>query len=516
MRLSNRTSFALAIALGSFALIGGTGLTVSSAWLITMASQHPPILILGVSIVMVRFFGIFRSVARYGERVISHEAIFRKLTGIRVRLFSAFASRLGSKSDISIARQSKAVIDDVERAQEFHLRITLPGISAAIAGTVTIFLSAWIEPLLILYVLLVSFSFAIAIPWAVRRFLDPLAIEIEEGENAFAIEIASSSHAMIEADIFGYGDFYRSSLANRAKELRELERKYFARTSLFALLVIGAIGSALVGVSHSMLNNDELLPIQISMAIFLILVGFEGYTSWFPNLFPAGKIRRASQSIDVLSEEAFIERRLLVTPTHIKISAQNCEANWGEKFLQPFTLEVLPGETLVIEGPSGVGKSTLAAALLGFASYSGSLTIGGVEVRDIEDRSDFISGTLQNGHTFNTTLRENLKIADESATDEELLQLLTALELESISLDEVLGEFGRALSGGEAKRVSIARALLADSPITILDEPLEHLDNQLAIRIQSAIARLATGKSLIVITHSPWLQYSRKLTLARE
>lgn len=516
MKLSNRSSFALAIALGSFALIGGTGLTVSSAWLITMASQHPPILILGVSIVMVRFFGIFRSVARYGERVISHEAIFRKLTGIRVRLFSAFASRLGNRSDISIARQSKAVIDDVERAQEFHLRITLPGFSAAIAGTVTILLAAWIEPFLILYVLTVSFIFAVVIPWAVCRFLDPLAIEIEEGENAFAIEIASSSHAMIEADIFGYGDVYRSALSNTVWKLRELERKYFSRTSLFAIGVIAVIGSALVGVSLSMLNNDELLPIQISMVIFLILVGFEGYTSWFPNLFPAGKIRRASQSIEALSKPEIYEQHSLVQPASAEVSARNCEANWGEKFLQPFSFEVLPGETLVIEGPSGVGKSTLAAALLGFASYSGSLTIGGVEVRDIEDRSDFISGTLQNGHIFNTTLRENLKIADENATDGMLLQLLSALELESISLEEVLGEFGRALSGGEAKRVSIARALLADTPIAILDEPLEHLDSQLAIRIQSAIAHLAAGKSLIVITHSPWLQYSRKLTLARE
>ena len=246
MKLSNRTSFLLAIALGSFALIGGTGLTVSSAWLVTMASQHPPILILGVSIVMVRFFGIFRSVARYGERVISHEAIFRKLTGIRVLLFSAFASRLGKNSDISIARQSKAVIDDVERAQEFHLRITLPGISAGIAGTVTILLALWIEPFLIPYVLLVSALFAILIPWGVRRLLDPLAIEIEEGENNFATAIASSSHAMIEADIFGYGDFYRNSLTTAAKGLRELERRYFAITSLFALLVVATIGGALM------------------------------------------------------------------------------------------------------------------------------------------------------------------------------------------------------------------------------------------------------------------------------
>ena len=516
MKLSNRTSFLLAIALGSFALIGGTGLTVSSAWLVTMASQHPPILILGVSIVMVRFFGIFRSVARYGERVISHEAIFRKLTGIRVLLFSAFASRLGNNSDISIARQSKAVIDDVERAQEFHLRITLPGISAGIAGTVTILLASWIEPFLIPYVLLVSALFAILIPWGVRRLLDPLAIEIEEGENNFATAIASSSHAMIEADIFGYGDFYRNSLTTAAKGLRELERRYFAITSLFALLVVATIGGALMGVSLTMLNKDDLLPIQISMAIFLILVGFEGYTSWFPNLFPAGKIRRASQSIEALSEYELINHTPFSYPLHTGISARDCEVNWGEKFLQPFSFEVNVGETLVIEGPSGVGKSTLAAALLGFANYSGSLTIGGVEVRDIEDRFRYISGTLQNGHIFNTTLRENLMIANEHATDERLLQLLTALELESISLDEVLGEFGRALSGGEAKRVSIARALLADAPITILDEPLEHLDSQLAIRIQSALGDLAAGKSLIVITHSPWLQYSRKLTLARE
>jgi ABC-type transport system involved in cytochrome bd biosynthesis fused ATPase/permease subunit len=90
------------------------------------------------------------------------------------------------------------------------------------------------------------------------------------------------------------------------------------------------------------------------------------------------------------------------------------------------------------------------------------------------------------------------------------------LELEYIPLDEVLGDFGRVLSGGEAKRLAVARALLADVPIVILDEPLEHLDQELALRIQSAIGDLVAHKSLIVITHAPWFQYSRKLILARE
>lgn len=515
MKKSTRLSFIFAIALGTFALIGGTGLTVSSAWLITMASAHPPILILGVSIVLVRFFGIFRSVARYGERVISHEAIFRKLTGLRVQLFGAFATRLNG-GDHSISQQSKAVIDDVERAQEFHLRVTLPGISAALAGSVTVLLSAWIAPFLALYLLPPFCIFAILMPWAVKKFLDPIAVEIEERENLFSEEIAASSHAMVEAQIFGYRDYYQNSLTAGISRLRDLERRSFAISSALAFIVLATIGGTLTAGSVALMKQDEILPITVSMSIFIILIGFEGYTSWFPSLFPAGKNRRAKESISVLAERTIESTSSRKMPEGSALVARDCEAHWSDKFLKPFSFEVHPGEILVVEGPSGVGKSTLAAALLGFAPYSGSIAIGGVEVRDIEDRYRFISGSLQSSHIFNTTLRENLKIANERATDEKLLEILTRLELHYIPLDEVLGEFGRALSGGEAKRLAVARALLSESPIVILDEPLEHLDHELALRIQLAIGELAAGRSLIVITHSPWLQYSRKLTLARE
>ena len=94
--------------------------------------------------------------------------------------------------------------------------------------------------------------------------------------------------------------------------------------------------------------------------------------------------------------------------------------------------------------------------------------------------------------------------------------MIKALELEDISLDELLGEFGRPLSGGEAKRLAVARALLSPAPILILDEPLEHLDYERAGRIEKAIIDLMAGRTLIVITHTPWLQYSRKLQLERE
>lgn len=515
MRLSTRISFLLAIALGAFALVGGTGLTVSSAWLITMASQHPPILALSVAIVMVRFFGIFRSVARYAERVISHEAIFKKLTGVRVQLFSAFASRVRGESS-SVATQSKSVIDDVERAQEFHLRVTLPGFSAGVAGAVTVLLAAWIDSTLLVWSIALTVVFLLAIPIAVRRLLDPIATEIESCENIFAGEVTNAADALVEAEIFGYGENFRNQLKKSARELQRLEKKSATLISILQFSTIASLGSALVGIASSFYGATEILPIHISMSIFLILVGFEGYTSWFPNLFPAGKNRRASQNVDALTRPAKSSLSTTQKPSGFAIKAQACVPYWDEKFLAPVNVDIKECEVIVVAGPSGIGKSTFASALLGFAPYSGSLTIGGTQVSEIMEPHRYITGTLQHGHIFNTTLRENLKIADSHASDETLQALIHKLELSEIALDENLGEFGRVLSGGEAKRLAVARALLSPAPIIVLDEPLEHLDYERSLRIHYAIMELSRGRTLIVITHAPWLQYSRKLVLTRE
>jgi ATP-binding cassette subfamily C protein CydC len=252
------------------------------------------------------------------------------------------------------------------------------------------------------------------------------------------------------------------------------------------------------------------------MSVFLILIGFEGFTSWFPNLFLSGKNRRAAATVEALSQTVFTEPRYSAIPVGHLIKADQVQAYWDQPFLSPISFEVHQGETLLISGASGVGKSTLASSLLGFAHYRGSLTIGSAELREIKDLNLYISGSLQNGHIFNTTLRENLKIADEDITDNKLTEIVKAFELEDIPLDELLGEFGRPLSGGEAKRLSVARALLSPAPVIILDEPLEHLDHERAGRIEKAITDLAAGRTLIVITHTPWLKYSRKLVLERE
>jgi ABC-type transport system involved in cytochrome bd biosynthesis fused ATPase/permease subunit len=149
--------------------------------------------------------------------------------------------------------------------------------------------------------------------------------------------------------------------------------------------------------------------------------------------------------------------------------------------------------------------------LLGLLPYRGSLTSSGIEISTATELSDRIVGTIQRSHIFNTTVRENLKIANPDATDEQIMSALALVELTALinelphGLDTQIGEFGRTLSGGEAKRISVARVLLSTADVIVLDEPTEHLDAELALRIESSVRAFLSNRILIVITHGGWL-----------
>ena len=204
-----------------------------------------------------------------------------------------------------------------------------------------------------------------------------------------------------------------------------------------------------------------------------------------------------------------------------RVTAENLTVSWGESFMQPVSFDLSKGEILVVRGRSGSGKSTLAMGLLGLLPYEGSLTFDGNDADGFSDLNSRIVGTVQRSHIFNTSLRENLKIANQEATDTELIQVLTILELDQLlnelaeGLDTVIGDFGRVISGGEAKRLSVARVLLAKADVYILDEPTEHLDDALAGRIEKAIAKRLREKITIVITHTGWEGFHKTLTMRR-
>ena len=512
---------AIATTLGAAALIGGLGLTISSAWLITMAAQHPPILVLSVSIVMVRFFGISRSGARYAERIVSHESVFRSLTAIRVKLFERLADRTSLiVRDLNSGNYVKAIVDDVERAQEYQLRVTLPRYAAFISLAFGLLLAFWIYPALLVILLPVSLALLLAIPSIVNKQCSSQSFLIEEIENRYAREISDANYGITEAQIYGYKDRLLNKIHGIEREINSAEKALLGTIRALQLLTLLLIGVSIVGTSLLMYYariDTDLPAVKISMAIFLPLVAFEGITNWYPNLFISGKLLRAQRSIDSLANESGA-RSVGITPGPVTsdLRIDSATVAWDRAFMVPVTAQVRSGEVLVIRGKSGSGKSTLALALVGLLPYKGSITLGGVEVRDFSDLHTYISASLQRGHIFNTSLRENLKIANPDASDAEIQRILTLLELDAISLDEVVGEFGRPLSGGEAKRVGVARSLLSQAPVVLLDEPTEHLDYQLAERLETRIAQECRDKSLIVITHSGWAKSTRTVLIERE
>jgi thiol reductant ABC exporter CydC subunit len=516
----------IAYLLGAFAFIGGIGLTISSAWLITMASMQPPILTLSVAIVLVRFFGIFRSAARYGERLVSHKAVFGRLTSLRVGIYKKL-----SQSSIAVAHTFnsgtavKSIVDDVERAQEYQLRIKLPQSSALISLAFGALLAFWVRPESLVFTLPACALLLAVFPSLIKRSSEPLARSIERSENRYTQLLEGSIHGATEAAIYGYLDENVERTNEVEIEIKAMEEQLLRRSWKFSTLTNSLITLCVVGFAWLAmeLTQSEAVPaVQVTMLIFIPLVIFEAITTWYPNLFNAGKLLMSQHSVDTLintpsDEKIGTELNSPVT----KITATNMTVAWTDEFMEPTSFEVSKGELLVIRGRSGSGKSTLVMGLLGLLPYKGEFSFDGRAAKSFSDLGGRVVGTVQRSHIFNTSLRENLKIANQGATDSEIIDVLTLLGLDQLlnelpqGLDTIIGDFGRIISGGEAKRLSVARILLAQADVYIFDEPTEHIDEALARRIEKSITERLTHKIAIVVTHSGWASCDKTLTMER-
>jgi thiol reductant ABC exporter CydC subunit len=512
----------LAALLGGAAFIGGAGLTISSGWLITMASAHPPIMTLGVSIVLVRFFGIFRSVARYLERIVSHSAVFARLTSLRVELFSSLDRRgLSAARDINSGKFVKALVDDVERGQEYQLRVVLPGLAAILSVSAGVGLGALIRPETLWITGPAGGALLFIIPRIIERLCKRESFQLEKSENQYSMQISAASVGVIEAHMYGFLDQSKEGTRQNEIALEKIETKLLRSilfTQMITIAIFGGATVATMALVYQLTGKGVLPTVQITMIAFLPLVIFEAITAWYPNLHSAGKLILAQENIEreLAKDDYTSHAAIVVEPTDITLRIKEMRVDWGNELADPVTFSMHRGDSLVIKGKSGSGKSTLAMGISGLMEYTGSCMINDVQVRDVENLSEILTGALQQSHIFATTLRENLKIAKSDATDTQLLAILKLVELDEISLDEILGQMGRGLSGGEGKRLAVARALLSSAPIIVLDEPTEHLDSQRAQRIEDAIIEACRERILIVITHSGWLNVGQRVTLARE
>ncbi len=512
---------ALSTLLGAGAIAASIGLIATSAWLISRSAQHPQESAVAIAIVGVQFFALARGLCRYAERLVGHDGALRVLAQIRVTVYERLErlAPLGLpafRSGDLLAR----LVHDVEALQDLLLRVMPPFAIALGVGTATVALVWSMLPAAGLILLAALVLAATLVPWltgrlsargegrqaAARAELTASVVDLVEGAPELAIYGVVPEQLQRAADIDAKLTRIASAGARTAGVGQGL-------TSLCCGLAMW--GSLAVGVSA--VHDGRLDGVLLAGLALIPLVAFELVTGLPLATQTLQRVRRsAARVFDVLDTPAPVSEPLHPVapgppPHSLRVRGLRYSYPGAQHpALDGIDLDLNAGRRVAVVGPSGAGKSTLAGVLLRFLAYEhGSVALDGVEIADLDgDTCRTVLGLVsQDAHVFDSTLGENLRLARRSAGTEELegaledARLLDWVRQLPNGLATELGERGARMSGGQRQRLAIARALLADFPLLILDEPGEHLDTPTADAIVTDLLAATSDTAALLITH---------------
>ena len=507
--------------LGAAAVGAGVGLLATSAWLISRAAQHPSVQALAVAVVGVRFFGLSRGLFRYAERLVGHDAAFRVLGDLRVSVYSGLerlapAGLPAFRSGDLLAR----LVDDVDVLQDLMLRVLPAYLIALLVGGAVAGFTAWLLPSAGLLLAIMLILAGVAVPALSRRMARRSESRVAEVRGDLTSSVVDLLRGAPDLIAFGAAPGQLAKVAAFDQTLTQTAAAS-ARTAgvglgLSALLSgLSVVGALVLGISA--VRSGQLEGVLLAVVVLIPLAAFESVAGLPAAGQALERVRRSAARIfDVLDRPVPVTEP--VAPVALArvaatLSVRGVSARWPGAdvlALHGVDLELRPGQRVAVVGASGSGKSTLAAVLLRFLPYeSGSVSLGDVELEfaDGDQVRTVIGLAAQDAHVFDTTLAENLRLARFGASADELRSVLSRARLlefvESLpaGLETEVGEFGAALSGGQRQRLEVARALLADFPILILDEPAEHLDTATGDELTADLLDLTRGHTTLVITH---------------
>ncbi|MFI7121708.1 thiol reductant ABC exporter subunit CydD [Amycolatopsis sp. NPDC049868] len=518
----HRWRLVLACLAATAALGSGIALTATSSWLIASAALHPPVLSLMVAIVAVRTFGLAKGILRYIERLLSHDVALRVLTELRIRVWAQLV-RIGPANGARLRRGDllHRLVSDVDSQQDLLIRGLVPGISTfvVLAGTAVT-----------LGVILPAAGLAAAIGLFTAGVLAPLAAAWTAGRAQrdtarLRADLTTGTVELLQAsaDLIAHDAAVRRHLRLRELDARltALSRRSALRRGLgtgistvavgltsLACLVIGALA-----VRAGLIPGPALAVLALTPLATAELVS--GLPEAAQRLLGAGHSARRLSELDAIPA-AWTEPALAATaPAAVELAAERLSIRWPQArrdTVHNVDLRVTGGHRLALTGRSGSGKSTVIAALMRYLAPSGGrVLLDGVDTRAYDDDSvrEQIAWCGPDTHLFDSTLRENLRLAKPSANDDDLLTALGSAQLgpwlASLpdGLDTALGTHGTPVSGGERQRIGVARALLSDRPILLLDEPTAHLDAPTATALATDILTATEGRPAVVVTHRP-------------
>ncbi|WP_435056895.1 thiol reductant ABC exporter subunit CydD [Streptomyces cinereoruber] len=512
---------ALALLLGSLALGSAVGLMAVSGWLISRASEQPPVLHLMMAVTATRAFGIGRAVFRYAERLVSHDAVLRMLADLRVSVYR----RLERIAPAGLGRTRRGdllarLVQDVDALQDYWLRWLLPAGAALVVGVGAVGFTAWLLPeagAVLAVGLLVA---GIAVPAAGGALARRAERRLAPARGSLATAVADLLRGCAELTVAG-------ALRSRIERTREADRdltgiasRQAAATALGAGLSALACGltvaaAALVGVQA--VRDGRLDGVSLAVVVLTPLAVFEAVTGLPLAVQYRQRVKHSADRVfEVLDAPVPVHEPRTpaappVGPFPLELSGVSARYAGQERpALTGFGLTLEAGRRVAVVGASGSGKTTLAQVLLRFLDVEhGMYRLGGVPARELEGDAvrRLVGLCAQDAHLFDSSVRENLRLAEVGADDGELREALRRARLLDWvdglpeGLDTLVGEHGARLSGGQRQRLALARALLADFPVLVLDEPAEHLDLATADALTDDLLRATEGRTTVLITH---------------
>ena len=512
----SRSGFALSLILGVTALSAAIALGGTAAWLIARASQQPPVLYLTVAATSVRLFGVSRALARYLSRLASHKVALTGMDNLRNNLYDELAGAPGTK--LSTLRRGDLMTRagaDVDEVGNVVVKPLLPALVAAIVGVGTVGVITIISPAAGIILALCLVVSGVIAPALIAR-----SVRLAESQGADArTDIAATSLAILEGatelSMAGTLERARHSLDSAEGELsaalaRSARLSAFARGLDVCAMGVAVIGALLIGIPQT--TSGVLAQVLLAVIVLVPLSAFEGVAELTPAAAQLVRSAQAATRIcSLLDEEAPAQPHDIPEGPTV-IEARDLAIGWpgGPTLATGISLTLRPGSSLAIVGPSGIGKTTLLATLTGIIPpKSGSALINGVPAwgADRDQLTSRITMTAEDAHVFATTIYENLRVARASLTRDEASELLSRAGLaqwvQSLpeGLDTVIGSGGTTVSGGERRRLLMARALAAPAPIMALDEASEHLDAATADRLMETLLTHSPDRATLVVTH---------------
>ena len=513
----------LGVVLAIVTLLASIGLLTLSGWFLAASSLAGVAGLYSFNYMLpaagVRGAAITRTAARYFERLVSHDATFRVLQHLRVFTFG----RLMALAPAQLARFRHGellnrFVSDVDTLDHLYLRVISPLLGAAMVIVVVICGLALLDVPLALLLGAIMLLTLLLMPPLFWRLGAHTGEQIARRQASWRLQLTSWLSGLAELQIYGAAALWRQRLDQEERAWQQAQQRQHRLQALaqsLLTLIAGSTVTLLLWLAASGVGGNSTPGALIALFVFCALAAFEALAPVAGAFLPLTQVTRAAQRVQEIIDRPpaiCFPTQPVATQPGISLTLEQIDFSYPQRpepVLRNFSLTLAPGEHLALLGPTGCGKSSLLALITrGWEAQRGTIRLNDIALADWDEASlrQRISVVTQRVHLFSQTLRANLLLAAPQASDAQLTAVLQRVGLAHLTqhsegLNAWMGEGGRPLSGGELRRLAIARALLHDGDLWLLDEPTEGLDAATEQQILALLQQVSQGKTLIMVTH---------------